>query len=203
MFIIWSMSYKLHNNLFKFVLINKWTLKVINSYAYTLKKIPYYLIAISLLCTLLSSCTNDDDGIYFNENLEEINKKVSYTEIEMDILTLVNEYRESKGLTALTPLNIISVVADGHTDYMIETGTINHTNFDQRVKAIKEYAGTIFVGENVAYGYNSAQGAVNGWLNSDAHRKIIEISSYTHFGISVKSNSEGRNYFTQIFIKIK
>ena len=141
-----------------------------------MKKIPYSLITISLLCTLLSSCANDDDGIYFNENSEEINKNVSYTEIEKDILTLVNEYRESKGLTALTPLNVISGVADGHTDYMIETGGICHTNFGQRVEALEEYAGAISVGENVAFGYNSAQGAVNGWLNSDAHRKIIEIS---------------------------
>jgi uncharacterized protein YkwD len=56
------------------------------------------------------------------------------------------------------------------------------------------------VGENVAYGYGTAEGVVNGWLNSPAHKKIIETEEYTHFGISTEKDSSNRNYFTQIFI---
>ncbi|KKL61082.1 hypothetical protein LCGC14_2198850, partial [marine sediment metagenome] len=33
------------------------------------------------------------------------------------------------------------------------------------------------------------------------HTVLMKEPDYTHFGISVEKNSEGRNYFTLIFIK--
>ncbi|MFZ3273609.1 MAG: CAP domain-containing protein, partial [Lutibacter sp.] len=89
----------------------------------------------------------------------------------------------------------------GHTDYMIEVGAISHDNFAERAQILMEQAGAKTVGENVAYGFSTAEGVVNGWLNSEGHRKIIENPDYTHFGISTDSNTENRNYFTNIFIK--
>ncbi|AMC11706.1 hypothetical protein Lupro_10695 [Lutibacter profundi] len=166
-----------------------------------MKPLALKLLSLVLLSSILFSCSKEDDGIYFNENSEIINANVSYTEIETEILNLINDYRVSEGLTSLKPLNIISGVADGHTKYMVEIGEVNHDNFNQRTQTLVENAGAISVGENVAYGFNSAQGVVNGWLNSDSHREIIENPNYTHFGISTESNNEGRNYFTQIFIK--
>ena len=84
---------------------------------------------------------------------------------------------------------------------MIETGTVSHDNFSKRSQTLMDQADAIAVGENVAYGYSSAQGVVNGWLNSSSHRKVIENPNYTHFGISTEVNTENRNYFTHIFIK--
>lgn len=147
------------------------------------------------------SCSKEEDGIYFNETTEVINTNVSYSAIESEILDLVNEYRQDKGLNSLTALTIISGVADGHTNYMVETGEVSHDNFSQRAETLINNAGAKEVAENVAYGYNSAQGVLNGWLNSEEHKQIIENEQYTHFGISTESNNEGRNYFTQIFIK--
>jgi len=166
-----------------------------------MKSLALKLVSLILFTSVLFSCAKEDDGIYFNESTETINTNVTYTSIETEILDLVNNYRQSIGLTNLTPLNIISGVADGHTDYMVKTGMVSHDNFNVRSQTLIDNAGAKSVGENVAYGFNSAQGVVNGWLNSEEHKKIIENSSYTHFGISTESNSEGRNYFTQIFIK--
>jgi uncharacterized protein YkwD len=103
-------------------------------------------------------------------------------------------------MKALNSLDIVSGVADGHTNYMIEVGQINHDNFGERAQVLMKNAKAKTVAENVAYGYSTAQGALNGWLNSDAHRKVIENPNFTHFGISTKSDNNGRNYFTQIFI---
>lgn len=36
---------------------------------------------------------------------------------------------------------------------------------------------------------------VNAWVKSDAHRKAMEGEA-THFGISVKRDTKGKNYFT-------
>ena len=165
-----------------------------------MKSLALKLLSVVLLSSILFSCSKEDDGIFFNENSELTTSEVSYSEIENKILTLVNEHRETLGLTSLSTLNIISSVADSHTDYMIETGEISHDNFNQRAEVLMNNAGAKSVGENVAYGYNSAEGVIKGWLNSDSHRKVIESANYTHFGISTESNSDGRNYFTQIFI---
>jgi uncharacterized protein YkwD len=167
-----------------------------------MKSLPHKFYVIILLSFVLLSCSNDEDGIYFDEvnSVEKIQTSVTYTSIETEILTLVNEYRASKGLPTLEPLNVISGVADGHTNYMIETGDVGHANFAERSQYLMKNAQAKSVGENVAYGYATAQGVMNGWLKSDGHRENIENINYTHFGISTESNNEGRNYFTQIFI---
>lgn len=167
-----------------------------------MKTLTSPLAFLFILSFVLFSCSPEDDGVYFNETSEVVNTtNVTYTAIESEILNLVNDHRISLGLSTLSQLNIISGVADSHTNYMIEVNELNHDNFSQRSQILMNEAGAKTVGENVAFGYNSAQGVVNGWLNSDSHRKIIEKPDYTHFGISTDSNSENRNYFTQIFIK--
>ena len=84
---------------------------------------------------------------------------------------------------------------------MIEKGKVSHDNFPDRVLKLKNNTNSKAVSENVAFGFSTAEGVFQGWLNSASHKKIIEIASLTHFGISAKTNSEGRNYFTQIFIE--
>ena len=143
------------------------------------------LFALLLLTTILFSCAKEEDGVYFNENSEVANAKVAYSPIESEIVSLVNAHRTSLGLNALNTLNIVSGVADGHTDYMIEVGQVSHDNFAQRAQTLMTEAGAKTVGENVAYGFSSAEGVVKGWLNSEGHRKIIENPDYTHFGISM------------------
>ena len=166
-----------------------------------MKTLAPKLFALLLLTTLLLSCAKEEDGVYFNENSEVINTKVVYSAMESEIISLVNAHRTSLGLSALSTLNIVSGVADGHTDYMIEVGALSHDNFAERAQILMEQAGAKTVGENVGYGYNTAEGVVNAWIASDGHRKIMENPDYTHFGISTDSNTENRNYFTNIFIK--
>jgi uncharacterized protein YkwD len=162
------------------------------------------LCVVTIFSVVLFSCSGDDDGIYFEQStaIVETTNAAEYSAIESEILTLVNKHRASKGLTSLTPLNIISNVADGHTNYMIEAGKISHDNFPMRSQTLVKNANAKLVGENVAYGYYTAEDVVNGWLNSEDHRAIIEKEDYTHFGISTEAcKQSGRNYFTQIFIK--
>lgn len=163
-----------------------------------MKSLQLKLVLIILTISVFTSCAKEEDGIYFDE-INEV--KVSYSAIELDILNLVNTHRESKGIQALENLNIISSIALSHTSYMVETGLVNHDNFPERNENLVVQADAKAVGENVAYGFNSAEGVVEAWLRSDEHREIIENGSYTHFGISTEKNADGRNYFTQIFIK--
>lgn len=166
-----------------------------------MKPLTLKLSLLVFLSFVLFSCSKEEDGIYLNTSTEVINKNVTYSKIESDILELVNAHRSSIGLTTLTKMDLVSGVSDGHTEYMIETGQISHDNFDERAQELMDKAGAKSVGENVAYGYTTAESVVKGWLNSPEHKAIIENPNYTHFGISTEANSEGRNFFTQMFIK--
>ena len=166
-----------------------------------MKPLTLKLFLLVFLSVVLFSCAKEDDGIYLNQTAEVVNKNVSYSKIENDILNLVNEHRTSIGLGTLTKMDLVSGVADGHTEYMVKNGTISHDNFDERAQELMDNAGAKSVGENVAYGYTTAESVVKGWLNSPEHKAIIENPNFTHFGISTEANSDGRNFFTQMFIK--
>ncbi|NLP59187.1 CAP domain-containing protein [Lutibacter sp. B1] len=167
-----------------------------------MKTLAFKLFFTIIIITLLVSCSTDDDGIYLKEeNMQFKDVHLSYSEFELDILNEINEYRESKGLSTLEILNIVSTEAISHTKYMIELDEINHDNFSIRTNNLMKNASAKTVGENVAYGYSTAKGVLNGWLNSESHRKIIENNSFTHFGISVLKNNNDRYYYTNIFIK--
>jgi uncharacterized protein YkwD len=159
----------------------------------------FYFKTLFILTIVLTSCSTEEEDILFESKAEEI--IVTYNTIELEVLDLVNTYRASKSLPSLQKMDIISSVAKSHSDYMVETGLVNHDNFPLRNKELINKANASSVGENVAYGFNSAEGVVNAWLKSDAHRSIIEREDFTHFGVSVETNKEGKKYFTHMFIK--
>lgn len=156
-----------------------------------------------LFLSLLCSCSPEDDdtNLFEASKVEETTVNVIYSEMETEILNLINAYRENNNLSTLDVLNIISTEADTHTNYMIVNGEVSHANFNIRAQNLIKNAGAKFVSENVAYGYSSAQAVVNGWLNSPDHKKNIENPNTTHFGISTECDENGRNYFTHIFIQ--
>ncbi len=148
------------------------------------------------------SCSSEEDITSIAPvGTEIVEKPANLSSMELEILDLVNQHRSDIGLSRLTQLSIVSNVADTHTTYMIENDQVSHDNFNQRVALLTSNASAKNVGENVAYGFNSAKGVVDGWLNSEAHRAIIENPDYSHFGIAIEKNTSGRNYFTQIFIE--
>lgn len=160
----------------------------------------YYLLYWVIAILLLTSCSlvSDDD---IENDVEKISvTPVDYARIELEVLEIINDYRVSINLEPLEKMDVISIVAETHSNHMVETGIISHDEFHERSALLIGNAHAKSVAENVAYGYATAQGAVNAWLNSDGHKKVIENSKYTHFGISIKQCEKSRNYFTNIFI---
>lgn len=165
---------------------------------------PHFITLFSIFAIGLFtvSCSPEEDITEIAPVETQLAEKpANLSNLELEILNLVNQHRTSLGLSQLEQLNIISNVAETHTSYMIENDKVSHDNFSQRVTLLTNNAAAKNVGENVAYGFNSAQGVVSGWLNSDSHRDIKENPDYSHFGIAIEKNTSGRNYFTQIFIE--
>ncbi|MDV7186959.1 CAP domain-containing protein [Lutibacter sp. TH_r2] len=170
-----------------------------------MKSFIFKLFPLLFLSLFIISCASDNDmeEMQLSESTTTTTQveTVTYTSLESDVLDLVNSHRTSMGLNELQILNLISSVAEDHTKYMIENGQISHDNFSERANILMQNANAKSVGENVAFGYTTAEDVFNGWLNSESHRAAIEKSSFTHMGISTECNSNGKNYYTNIFIK--
>lgn len=168
----------------------------------TFKKSVLTLFALFTI-SFLTSCSSESESIddsTTNTVAASTESNYSHSTFELELLDLVNEYRVSQGLNALDIIEHISYVASGHDDYMITTNTVNHDNFTDRKTNMQQVLGATRVGENVAYGFSTPEAALNAWINSDSHRANLQ-GDYSHFGIAVKDNSEGRKYYTNIFIK--
>lgn len=167
-----------------------------------MRKRLYPLLVVLFSTLFLVSCSKDslENELHAIDHVAKEKISYTYTEIETEILKEVNNYRETRGLKSLKPLSEISLEAEDHNFYMLEKGTVSHDNFGERYNALVNTVGAKAVSENVAYGYRSADAVVRAWISSDSHRKNIESTS-THFGVSVVEDEEGKNYFTNIFIR--
>lgn len=144
-----------------------------------------------LLLVSISSCSDDDD-------VDDVpTKEISMTD---QILSLVNTHRKTKGLNTLKRNTTADKLANEHCDYMISKNKISHDNFSSRTKKLRNNENAKSIGENVAYGYNTAQKVVDGWLNSSGHKENIE-GDFTHTGIAAVKNPDGTYYFTQLFYR--
>ena len=168
-------------------------------------QIPYpkTLALICLIFTFLSCSSNDSEQLVDSnqqDNQTVVDSEIPSTSFELEILGLINTYRASKGLNTLESLNIIKSQTEGHTDYMIGKDQISHDNFSQRSQFLINNANAISVAENVASGFTAADLLVDAWINSDGHRQNIE-GDFTSFHLTASQSSDGKWFFTNIFVK--
>ena len=155
---------------------------------------------IALLLTFASCSTESTEETTQPADTYVVNNDYTYSNIELEVARLINEHRVSQGLNSLQTINHISNVSEDHDQYMIANNTLTHALFAQREDNLRATVGALSVGENVAYNYLTAQSVVTAWLNSPSHKANME-GNYTHCGISVRANADGKLYFTNIFIR--
>lgn len=150
----------------------------------------------------MNSCSSDSSEATADSTTAVIVENYAYSDIELETMKLINDYRVSVGLNPLEKINHISHKSEEHDYYMIDKKVASHDGFVSRSENIMKVLGAKTVGENIAYNYNSPQAAVTAWLNSAGHKANIE-GNFTHFGIAIKQDSAtGKKYYTNIFAKI-
>lgn len=160
----------------------------------------HQLLVVTILITM-NSCSSDNVESTSNESVYKNVMTYTYNETEIQAMAQINDYRVSVGLTELKTIDYVSSKSEEHDNYMISNNVVNHNNFVERSENIIKVLGAKNVGENIAYNYSLPQAALRAWLNSPLHKKNIE-GDFTHFGIAVRTNSEGKKYYTNIFVKI-
>lgn len=162
-----------------------------------MKKFIFVVLAFTLLT--LTSCTSDSENV-INSNTIETEKNYSHSVVELELLDEINTYRVSQGLNPLQIIEHISFKSSEHNEYMISVKNVSHNGFNERIANLKLVLGAARVGENVAYGYSTAISTINAWIKSESHHANL-VGDYTHFGVSIKKDADGKKYYTNMFIK--
>ena len=119
-----------------------------------------------------------------------------------EVVRLVNEERAKAGLPALTVDRGAASAAQVRAKEIARSFSHTRPDGSSFNSALTE-AGVNFrgAGENIAYGQNSREKVMEGWMNSSGHRANILNSSYTSIGVGHYQNASGVNYWTQLFIR--
>jgi uncharacterized protein YkwD len=127
---------------------------------------------------------------------------------ESTMVTLLNKDRAAHGLVAVRSDSRLMAIARARSTDMASKGYFSHTQPDGRNifdilsgDGIAWYA----AGENIAwntYSMSSTTSAANNqWMNSPGHRAIILSSNYNYVGVGLTQASNGRYYWTAVFMK--
>lgn len=125
------------------------------------------------------------------------------TNIEAQVLSLINSQRSNAGLGSVTNSSSLTSVARNYSRSMAEQGFFDHGDVWSRVNSSGAYTA---VGEILYAGMgsdNSASAAVNAWLNSPTHREKMLNPIYTLAGVGYwcDPNSTYGGYYTVDFAR--
>jgi len=151
---------------------------------------------ILLLLAVLLSCGKESDKSLAYDS--------PYTFKDYRYMGLFNEHRIRLGLPPLTYLKSIEKTATQHSMDMAEgKRPFGHEGLKERCKILKAEFKSTACGEIVAAGQGNGEEVLESWLRSPPHRDSIEKPSWTHTGLSVFKNKNGRLFWTQIFLKLQ
>lgn len=133
-------------------------------------------------------------------NTDNSGSTTSKNKFAKEVLVLVNKERAKEGLSALSMSDTLLPPANTRAKEIKEV--FSHTRPDGRSwsTVLDDYKISVqTAGENLAYGYNTPEAVVTGWMNSSGHRANILNANYKNIGIGVYTDSNGTVYCTQLF----
>ena len=144
-----------------------------------------------------SKPNNNSDTIKNPTNTENNISDSSVSNVEKEVVRLVNIERKKAGLSPLKLDNELSKIARLKSEDMKKKGYFSHTSptygspFDMLKQFNVSYKSA---GENIAKGQKTAEAVVDAWMHSEGHKRNILSKSFTHIGVGFVSN-----HWTQLF----
>ncbi len=161
---------------------------------------PFVLLLAALIISCDSNPVAEEEEPFQVEQAGKADNSFSLSTEEAALFDLLNAYRQSRALSPLTFSAEAYEHAEAHNQFMISQGELSHEGFAERASKISRELQANFVAENVAKDYTSAEMALEGWLESSAHKSTIE-GDFTHSTLSIMLDTKGNPYYTQIFFR--
>ena len=123
------------------------------------------------------------------------------TALEDEVTERTNAERAAAGCGPVTTDERLRTAARAHSQDMAVNDYFSHTSLDGRspFDRMRDAGYPRPAGENIAYGYRTPADVMNGWMNSDGHRRNLLNCSHVSIGVGLAYNSSGRPYWTQVF----
>jgi len=123
-----------------------------------------------------------------------------------DLIALVNAYRASNGLQAVSPNGGLTAAAGWMAGDMASRNYIGHVSSDgrsptQRMSAFGYPTTSMYTGENLGAGYGTAGAVLAGWQASAAHKAVLLNPNYNAIGVGLvyEPNSTYKWYWAADF----
>jgi uncharacterized protein YkwD len=125
---------------------------------------------------------------------------------QSDLVALINAYRTSNGLQAVSPNGALNSAAGWMAGDMAARNYIGHVSSDgrsptQRMWAFGYPATSMYTGEDLGAGYGTASAVLAGWQASAAHNAVLLDPNYDALGIGLvyEPNSTYKWYWAADF----
>jgi uncharacterized protein YkwD len=118
--------------------------------------------------------------------------------LEQGVLASINQFRHDHNLAPLRLSSRLAAAARSHSTEMAERGYFSHnsangTSFDKRIARFYSLGGKRYwsVGENLLWSSPDVDpsGALNMWLNSPPHKKILLTARWREIGLAAVHTS--------------
>lgn len=127
----------------------------------------------------------------------------TYADFEAEVFDLTNEQRAEAGCGKLRRDAKLAKAARAYSIDMAKDKHLDHTGLDgsspgSRMEAAG-YDTSAGWAENIAYGYQTPEAVMNGWMKSEGHRRNILDCNLKALGVGAAKASNGSLYWTQDF----
>lgn len=167
------------------------------------KKLAAFIFTYAILLSLstpLAAAEQDASQPAADEKAAQQTDEAAVIEFKAEVIRLVNLERAENGVAALEYMEPLCGIADVRAEESSVTfrhvrpdGTRCFTIFKENDLFYR------FAGENLAYGYKTAEEFVDAWMNSESHRSNILDPDFQYTGIGYFVSDSGKIYCSQLF----
>lgn len=109
----------------------------------------------------------------------------------------INAMRMKNGLEPLQTAPLLQKMCQERADELTKSYSHSRVNGDAWYTILTDYGidTNCFAGENIAAGYDTPEGVVEGWMNSTGHRRNILNTNYEYFAVGVSYYENDPEYY--------
>lgn len=109
----------------------------------------------------------------------------------------INAMRMENGLEPLQTAPLLQKMCQERADELTKSYSHSRVNGDAWYTILTDYGidTNCFAGENIAAGYDTPEGVVEGWMNSAGHRRNILNTNYEYFAVGVSYYENDPEYY--------
>ena len=122
-------------------------------------------------------------------------------EIQADLIRAINAQRQNAGLAALARSDALMTAAERHACDNAGHNHMSHVGSDgSKLGTRIDRVGYVYgkANENVGYGYARVADMVQGWMQSQGHRRNILERGTREIGVGIATGRDGRPYWVMV-----